>query len=149
MVAQPTPSETPFKDYYYVLHVRPDVPVAEIEQAYWRLVRSGGSAEVGMDEANEAYGVLVTPELRRRYDQLRDAALSKGAPLQPPQTEGRRPRPPLMVMEKQHPKPRTETNSARSGRRLLKVDWWRRVLLAVVVVTALAGLTLMVVAEVV
>ena len=143
MVAQPARSETPFKDYYYALNLRPDAPVPEIEQAYWRLVRTGGSAEVGMDEVNEAYGVLTSPELRRRYDQLRNAFLGEGAPPQSLQPEDRPPRPPLMVMEKQQPRPRPKTNPAHRGRRLLKVDW-RRVLSALGLVAAVIGATLIV-----
>lgn len=140
-MAQRTPSETPFEDYYYILNVPLDGSGGEIERAYWQLVGGNGSAAASLDEANEAYRVLTSPQLRREYDQLRDAVLGKSAPPQPPQREQRRTRPPLVVMEKQRPRPRPETNPARQGRRLVRVGWWWRALVLVAVLTALMLIT--------
>lgn len=148
MVAQPTPSEGPFEDYYYVLNVRPDAPAAEIEQAYWRLVRSGGATKVDMDEVNHAYGVLTSPEHRHSYDQLRNAVLGQGAPPQPPQLEDRRARPPLTVMEKQHPRPRLRMSQNTHEPRLLG-GWWGRMLAALVLMALVAGVTLIIFAQMV
>jgi len=69
------------KDYYAVLAVDPEAAHEVIQMAYWRLateyganVRQYPEAAAKLRELNEAYEVLVNPELRPRYDELRRVA---------------------------------------------------------------------------
>jgi uncharacterized RDD family membrane protein YckC len=64
------------KDYYAVLAVDPEAGHEVIQMAYWRLATEYGASvrrqpEAGakLRELNEAYEVLVNPELRARYDE--------------------------------------------------------------------------------
>jgi len=66
------------KDYYAVLAVDPEAGHELIQMAYWRLATEYGASvrqhpEAGMKlrQLNEAYEVLVNPELRARYDEAR------------------------------------------------------------------------------
>jgi uncharacterized RDD family membrane protein YckC len=66
------------KDYYAVLAVDPEAGHEMIQMAYWRLateygavVRRDPAAPGKLRELNEAYEVLVNPELRARYDEAR------------------------------------------------------------------------------
>ena len=66
------------KDYYAVLAVDPEAAHEVIQMAYWRLateygtsVRMQPEAAAKLRELNEAYEVLVNPELRARYDRMR------------------------------------------------------------------------------
>jgi uncharacterized RDD family membrane protein YckC len=66
------------KDYYAVLAVDPEAGHEVIQMAYWRLateygasVRRQPEASAKLRELNEAYEVLVNPELRARYDEAR------------------------------------------------------------------------------
>jgi uncharacterized RDD family membrane protein YckC len=66
------------KDYYAVLAVDPEAGHELIQMAYWRLatqygasVRQQPEAGAKLRELNEAYEVLVNPELRARYDEAR------------------------------------------------------------------------------
>lgn len=66
------------KDYYAVLAVDPEAGHEVIQMAYWRLateygasVRRDPEAATKLRELNEAYEVLVNPEFRERYDELR------------------------------------------------------------------------------
>jgi len=66
------------KGYYAVLAVDPEAGHEVIQMAYWRLateygasVRRDPEAATKLRELNEAYEVLVNPELRARYDELR------------------------------------------------------------------------------
>jgi len=66
------------KDYYAVLAVDPEAGHEVIQMAYWRLateygasVRRDPEAGAKLRELNEAYEVLVSPELRARYDEAR------------------------------------------------------------------------------
>jgi len=69
------------KDYYAVLAVDPKAGHEVIQMAYWRLataygasVRRDPEAAAKLRELNEAYEVLVNPELRGGYDEVRWAA---------------------------------------------------------------------------
>jgi uncharacterized RDD family membrane protein YckC len=71
------------KDYYAVLAVDPEAGHEVIQMAYWRLateygasVRQHPEAAAKLRELNEAYEMLVNPELRARYDEVRQG----GAP---------------------------------------------------------------------
>ena len=66
------------KDYYAVLAVDPEAGHEVIQMAYWRLateygasVRRQPEAAAKLRELNEAYEVLVNPELRAGYDEAR------------------------------------------------------------------------------
>lgn len=66
------------KDYYAVLAVAPEATHEVIQMAYWRLATEYGTsvrlqpeAAAKLRELNEAYEVLVNPELRVRYDEIR------------------------------------------------------------------------------
>jgi DnaJ domain len=107
------PAEIPtFKDYYEVLHLHPEADAAMVDQAYWHLARlynaaipTDSGARPMLEELNEAYSVLRTPELRDEYDNLRDAVLGVGA-LPEPRAAAVEPLP-LSVMEKQKAKPKS------------------------------------------
>jgi len=69
------------KDHYAVIAVDPEAAHEVIQMAYWRLateygasVRHDPEAGAKLRELNEAYEVLVNPELRARYDELRRVA---------------------------------------------------------------------------
>jgi hypothetical protein len=133
--------EPTFKDYYEVLHLHPEADAAMVDQAYWHLARlynaaipTDGAARPMLEELNEAYGVLRTPELRAEYDELRDAVLGVGA-LPEPRTPSAEP-PPLSVMQKQKAKPRdpathesqpvdqeTPSESLETRSRIPRLDW--------------------------
>jgi hypothetical protein len=63
------------EDYYEILRVHPSADASLIHAAYWHLAREC-QAEIGidrnaarrLDELNEAYSVLSTPDLREEYD---------------------------------------------------------------------------------
>jgi uncharacterized RDD family membrane protein YckC len=64
------------KDYYAILTVDPEAGHEVIQMAYWRLateygasVRQQPEAAAKLRELNEAYEVLVNPELRAGYDE--------------------------------------------------------------------------------
>jgi uncharacterized RDD family membrane protein YckC len=66
------------KDYYALLAVDPAAGHEIIQMAYWRLateyganVRRNPEAATRLRELNKAYEVLVNPELRARYDEIR------------------------------------------------------------------------------
>jgi len=69
-------------DYYALLEVEPEADHQLIQVAYWRLATEYGAemrqrpeAAAKLRELNEAYRVLVTPELRARYDEARRGSL--------------------------------------------------------------------------
>jgi len=66
------------KDYYAVLAVDPAAGHEVIQMAYWRLATEYGTsvrlqpeAAAKLRELNVAYEVLVNPDLRARYDEIR------------------------------------------------------------------------------
>src|SRR3990170_428552 len=73
------------KDYYRFLQVPQGAPATAIEAAYWDLARKYNAALDDdptlarlLQELNEAYRVLATPNLRREYDQAR--SIGAGVP---------------------------------------------------------------------
>lgn len=69
---------TATKDYYAVLAVDPEAAHEMIQMAYWRLateyganVRRDPEAATRLRELNKAYEVLVNPESRACYDEIR------------------------------------------------------------------------------
>ncbi len=69
------------KDYYAVLAVDPEAGHELIQMAYWRLateygasVRRHPEAAAKLRQLNEAYEVLVNPELRAHYDEARSGS---------------------------------------------------------------------------
>jgi uncharacterized RDD family membrane protein YckC len=93
------------KDYYAVLAIDPEAGHEVIQMAYWRLATEYGASvrrqpEAGakLRELNEAYEVLVNPELRTRYDEAR----LRGTP-QPVEEHRGRPEPkvraPVVIAE--------------------------------------------------
>ena len=114
MAKQSPQAQTPFKDYYQILHLHPEADAAMVDQAYWHLARlynaavaTDSSSKAKLDELNEAYSVLRSPSLRKEYDRVRDVMLGEdAAPLPPPEPKPEPP--PLTVMTKQRPKPRAE-----------------------------------------
>ncbi len=104
-------SRRSFKDYCLVLQVHPEADVGVVDAAYWHLARRyseevahNPSARAKLEELNEAYSVLGSPDRREVYMGLRSATLGEGALPIPPRPEA--PPPPLTVMERQRPLPR-------------------------------------------
>ena len=102
-----------FKDYYAIMRLHPDADAVIVDQVYWHLARLYNDAipddatfREKLDELNEAYRVLRSSELRRQYNQRRDAILGTGALPRLPELESDPP--PLTVMETQHAQPREE-----------------------------------------
>lgn len=149
MVKQATESEQPSIDYYQILHLHAEADAPMVDQAYWHLarlynaaIRSDSSAKVKLEELNEAYSVLRSPGLRRKYDQIRNAGLAEGALPESVEQEA----PPLAVMAKQRPKPRKQADSKPARRRWLSIRHltippWQSVVGALVIVV-LAGAAL-------
>lgn len=117
-------SDTPCPDYYYTLNVPPSATVAQVERAYWRIVRSKKPEEDGMDDVNEAYSVLASPRLREQYDKVRDAVFGKGTPPQPPRQEKSPFKAPMAFMDRQRPQPRSEAEEEHHPWRMLNPASW-------------------------
>ena len=86
MAEQATRSESGLKDYYLTLRLHPSADAKMVDQAYWHLARAfgadGGSereAKERMDELNEAYSVLGSPEQRAKYERARAGVQDEGA----------------------------------------------------------------------
>ena len=156
MVKQAAETDQSSIDYYQILHLHAEADAAMVDQAYWHLariynaaIRTDSSAKGRLEELNEAYSVLRSPGLRRKYDQVRNAVLSGGA--LPESLEQDQEALPLAVMAKQRPKPRKQADS-KSGRRRwlsirrLSIPSWQSVVGALVIVL-LAGAALVTGAE--
>lgn len=75
-----------FKDYYAVLGVKPETPIADIKRAYRKLARQyhpdvskDPNAEHRFKEINEAWQVLGDDEKRAQYDQVRTGGWQQNA----------------------------------------------------------------------
>jgi curved DNA-binding protein CbpA len=100
--------EPEFGDHYYTLGIDIDATGEVVEETYWRLIRAARRGERGaparprdIEDLNEAYRVLMTPKLRRAYDEERAEVLGPHAAPRGPEPE--RPDLPLRVMETQMP----------------------------------------------
>lgn len=101
----------PFKDYCLTMQVHPEADAGVVDAAYWYLakcysakVAGDPSARAKLDELNEAYSVLGSPDRREAYMKLRATTLGEGAlPLLAQAAPGPRP---LTVMDRQRPVPR-------------------------------------------
>ena len=103
-----TRDEPEFKDHYYTLGIDTDAAGEMVEQTYWQRIRASRLGKSGVlaqpqavEDLNEAYRVLMTPELRSSYDAERAAVL--GASAKPTGLQPERLEPPLRVMETQMP----------------------------------------------
>ena len=118
-----TQHEPEFRDHYYTLGIDLDATGEVVEQTYWERIRAsrlGGSNALARPrdiiDLNEAYRVLMTPELRSSYDAERAAVLGAHATPRGPQPE--RPELPLRVMDTQMPallKPAYVTDEVTGG----------------------------------
>lgn len=103
-----TRNEPAFRDHYYTLGIDTDAAREMVEQTYWQRIRASrlGESDVlaqpqAIEDLDEAYRVLMTPELRSSYDAERAEAVGASAKPTGPQSE--RLEPPLRVMETQMP----------------------------------------------
>lgn len=97
-----------FRDHYYTLGVDIDATGVVVEQTYWQRIRASAAGwpetparPQDIEALNEAYRVLMTPELRSSYDAERTQVLGPNAAPKGPEPE--RPDLPLRVMETQLP----------------------------------------------
>lgn len=139
-----------FKDYFLILQVHPEADGAMVDAAYWHLARRYGddavadpSAKQKLDDLNEAYGVLGSPERRKKYMRLRASVLGEGA--LPTVPELPRPLQPLAIMNRQSSRPREQSTAREEPRRGLvfpfRVPVWQNALAALaILVLAGAGL---------
>lgn len=81
MAKQATRSKSGLKDYYSTLRLHPSADAKMVDHAYWHLARAYGADRVSdrgakekMDELNEAYSVLGSPEQRAEYHRAREGA---------------------------------------------------------------------------
>ena len=133
MAKQLARDEPAVKDYYLTLRLHPKADALMIDQAYWHLARiysaarqTDPTAKQKLDNLNEAYSVLGSPERRDEYDRLRDAVLGEGAlPTPPPPVEAP---PPLRVMSKQRPTPPSDAPQRSRERRSILRPVLRRLL---------------------
>ena len=107
--------EPEFTDHYYTLGIDIDATGEVVEKTYWQRIRASRLGESGASTRprdiialNEAYRVLMTPELRSSYDAERAAVLGANAAPRAPEPE--RPDLPLRVMETQLPAMQRQAN---------------------------------------
>ncbi len=86
MAKQATRSKSGLKDYYSTLRLHPSADAKMVDHAYWHLARAYGADRVSdrgakekMDELNEAYSVLGSPEQRAEYERARDGVQDEEA----------------------------------------------------------------------
>ena len=123
MAMQPQGAPALFKDYCLILQVHPEADAGMVEAAYWHLARRYNeaaprdpSARAKLDELNEAYSVLGSPERHESYLRLRAQVLGEGtlpAPPPPPLEPL-----PLPVMRRQRQQPGTTTAADERDARL-------------------------------
>ena len=122
MAMQPQGAPALFKDYCLILQVHPEADAGMVEAAYWHLARRYNeaaprdpSARAKLDELNEAYSVLGSPERHESYLRLRAQVLGEGTlPAPPPPPEPL----PLPVMRRQRQQPSTATAADERDARL-------------------------------
>jgi hypothetical protein len=132
----------PFKDYCLILQVHPEADAAMIDAAYWHLAKrySEGApndphAWKKIDDLNEAYNVLGSPDRRDEYMKIRTEVLGLNAlPELPPPPPGKQP---LTVMDRQRPRPREEPAEAEEVRRL----WARSAISSALALPVVLGLS--------
>jgi len=112
-----------FKDYCLILQVHPEADAAMIDAAYWHLAKRYNEAAPHepharrrMEDLNEAYSVLGSPDRRDEYMKVRAEVLGMNAlPVPPPPAPEK---PPLAFMERQRPRPREPEAAAEQARKL-------------------------------
>ena len=116
-------NDRPLPDFYQVLGIDGDAPGEVVERAYWQFVNDwrvdGSSAKRSaptLEDANEAYRVLVSPDLRGEYDEM----LAAGEIVAGLEERGEASEPPLKVLSRLHPASRAAKRNGGSGRR-----WFR------------------------
>jgi len=116
-------SEEPLLDFYQVLGIDGDSPREVVERAYWQFVNdwrvdgpSANRSSPTLDDANEAYRVLVSRDLRDEYDKM----LANGEVADGLEDKGEASEPPLKVLSKLHPPSREAKTNGGSGRRLFR-----------------------------
>jgi len=74
------------KDYYHILSISRDASPAEIKKSYRRLAlkyhpdrNQDDEAAEYFKEITEAYGVLIDPEKRRKFDRQRESSFNREA----------------------------------------------------------------------
>ncbi len=94
-----------FLDHYFTLGIDVNSNGEVVEETYWRIMRASRSGKSSaplrprdVDELNEAYRVLTTPQLRTAYDAQRADILGPDAEPQAPRPE--EPEAPLRVMDR-------------------------------------------------
>lgn len=114
-----------FRDHYYTLGVDIDATGVVVEQTYWQRIRASAAGwpetparPQDIEALNEAYRVLMTPELRSSYDAERAEVLGANAGPTGPAPE--RPELPLRVMESQMPALRKQADIVEE----LAADGW-------------------------
>lgn len=116
-------NDRPLVNYYRVLGIENDAPGEVVERAYWQLVNNrlaDGSFDkrsaATLEDANEAYRVLVSPQLRGAYDEM----LANGEIVADLEEEGAGLEPPLKVLSKLHPGGRTTKTNGTGARRQVR-----------------------------
>ena len=106
-----------FTDHYFILGIDIDATGEMVEQMYWQRIRASRNGASGartrpqdIIALNEAYRVLMMPELRASYDAARTEAF--GADAAPRGPEPERSDLPLRVMETQLPAMQIQAASA-------------------------------------
>jgi hypothetical protein len=120
---EPKRGKPQFKDYCLILQVHPEADAAMIDAAYWHLAKRWNEAAPHdshaswrMEELNEAYSVLGSPDRREEYMKVRAKVLGTNAlPVPPPPAPEK---PPLAFMARQRPRPREPEAAAEQVRKL-------------------------------
>jgi hypothetical protein len=150
------PAESSFKDYCLILQVHPDAEVEIIDAAYWHLAKrysqtrlTDAAARARMDDLNEAYSVMRSPERREAFNRQREAYLGAGAlPAATPARAERDEPLPLPVMERgrqrleSHDSEGADVGAPALAMSRISIPAWQPILAALVILTlALVGLS--------
>jgi hypothetical protein len=149
-------AESSFKDYCLILQVHPDAEVEIIDAAYWHLAKrysqtrlTDAAARARMDDLNEAYSVLRSPERREAFNRQREEYLGAGAlPAALPARAERDEPLPLPVMERgrqrlaSHDPEAAAVGGPTLAMTRISIPAWQPILAAMVILTlALVGLS--------